>query len=97
MPVTSANVDEYVHEILDAILGKGIQIQAKAFRDGFSKVFPMADLRAFTADELVMLFGNGDEDWSIESQYYVLYFSRDNRLTCFLSSAFRSFEGGPWL
>jgi len=67
MPVTSANVDEYVHEILDAILGKGIQIQAKAFRDGFSKVFPMADLRAFTADELVMLFGNGDEDWSIET------------------------------
>lgn len=67
IPVTSANVDEYVHEVLDAILGKGIQIQAKAFRDGFSKVFPMSDLRAFTADELVMLFGNADEDWSIET------------------------------
>ena len=77
--MTSANVDEYVHEVLDTILGKGIQIQAKAFRDGFSKVFPMSDLRAFTADELVMLFGNADEDWSIESQYfgYVLYLSRD--------------------
>lgn len=72
IPVTSVNVDEYVHEVLEAILGKGIQIQAKAFRDGFSKVFPMSDLRAFTADELVMLFGNADEDWSIESQYFVL-------------------------
>ena len=99
IPVTSANVDEYVHEVLDTILGKGIQIQAKAFRDGFSKVFPMSDLRAFTADELVMLFGNADEDWSIESQYfvYVLYLSRDNHLTCFLSSTFGSFEGRPWL
>ena len=43
-------------------------IQAKAFRDGFSKVFPVTDLRAFSADELVMLFGNSEEDWSVESK-----------------------------
>jgi E3 ubiquitin-protein ligase TRIP12 len=61
-------VNEYVAEVLDAILGKGAAIQAKAFRDGFSKVFPITDLRAFSADELVMLFGNSDEDWSIESK-----------------------------
>jgi len=66
--VTSENVNEYVAEVLDAILGKGAAIQAKAFRDGFSKVFPISDLRAFSADELVMLFGNSDEDWSIESK-----------------------------
>jgi len=66
--VTSENVNEYVAEVLDAILGKGAAIQAKAFRDGFSKVFPITDLRAFSADELVMLFGNSDEDWSIESK-----------------------------
>uniref|UniRef100_D8Q152 HECT-type E3 ubiquitin transferase n=1 Tax=Schizophyllum commune (strain H4-8 / FGSC 9210) TaxID=578458 RepID=D8Q152_SCHCM len=65
--VTAANVDEYIHDILDAILGKGAQEQAAAFREGFSKVFPISDLRAFTADELVLLFGNGDEDWSIET------------------------------
>ena len=47
----------------------GAQEQAAAFREGFSKVFPISDLRAFTADELVLLFGNGDEDWSIESMY----------------------------
>ncbi|KAG2011493.1 ubiquitin-protein ligase [Coprinopsis cinerea AmutBmut pab1-1] len=67
IPVTSANVYDYIDEVLDAILGKGIQVQAKAFREGFSKVFPIDDLRAFTADELVMLFGNTEEDWCIET------------------------------
>jgi E3 ubiquitin-protein ligase TRIP12 len=43
-------------------------LQAKAFKEGFSKVFPITDLRAFSADELVMLFGNSDEDWSVESE-----------------------------
>ncbi|TFY68826.1 hypothetical protein EVJ58_g785 [Rhodofomes roseus] len=65
--VTSENVDEYVHEILDAIIGKGAALQAKAFREGFSKVFPIADLQAFTTDELIMLFGNSEEDWSLET------------------------------
>jgi hypothetical protein len=44
-------------------------LQAKAFKEGFSKVFPITDLRAFSADELVMLFGNSDEDWSVESEF----------------------------
>jgi E3 ubiquitin-protein ligase TRIP12 len=57
--------------VLDAILGTGAQLSAKAFREGFSKVFPISELRAFSADELVMLFGNTDEDWSIESTYYL--------------------------
>jgi len=43
-------------------------LQAKAFREGFSKVFPITDLQAFALDELVMLFGNAEEDWSIESE-----------------------------
>jgi E3 ubiquitin-protein ligase TRIP12 len=68
--VTSENVDEYIREVIDAILGQGAQVQAKAFRDGFSKVFPIMDLQAFSADELVMLFGNSDEDWAIESKIH---------------------------
>jgi E3 ubiquitin-protein ligase TRIP12 len=68
VPVTSANVDEYVHEVIDAIIGKGARLQAKAFREGFSKVFPIQDLHAFSADELMMLFGNSEEDWSVESK-----------------------------
>ncbi|KAI0730615.1 hypothetical protein C8Q76DRAFT_644034 [Earliella scabrosa] len=65
--VTEDNVDEYIREVIDAIIGKGAAAQAQAFREGFSKVFPIADLQAFTSDELVMLFGNADEDWSIET------------------------------
>ena len=66
-PVTSENVEQYVQEVLDVILGSGVQPQAKAFREGFSKVFPVTDLQAFTADELIMLFGNSNEDWTAES------------------------------
>ncbi|KAJ6581866.1 hypothetical protein B0H19DRAFT_1370075 [Mycena capillaripes] len=65
--VTSDNVEEYIREVLDAIIGQGTQLQAKAFREGFSKVFPISDLQAFSADELVLLFGNSDEDWSTET------------------------------
>lgn len=67
MSVTSDNVDDYIHDVLNAIIGEGAQLQAKAFREGFSKVFPIADLQSFTVDELAMLFGNAEEDWSLES------------------------------
>ena len=43
-------------------------LQAKVFKERFSKVFPITDLRAFSADELVILFGNSDENWSMESE-----------------------------
>ena len=36
-------------------------------------MFPITDLQAFTADELAMLFGNADEDWSVESKYKQFY------------------------
>jgi E3 ubiquitin-protein ligase TRIP12 len=73
LQVTSTNVDEYVLEVLDAIIGKGASLQAQTFREGFSKVFPIQDLQAFSADELMLLFGNSDEDWSNESaQLFVL-------------------------
>ncbi|EKM81670.1 hypothetical protein AGABI1DRAFT_54559 [Agaricus bisporus var. burnettii JB137-S8] len=65
--VTSSNVEDYISDILDAVLGKGVEVQVQAFREGFSKVFPVSDLKTFTADELVMLFGNSDEDWSTET------------------------------
>jgi E3 ubiquitin-protein ligase TRIP12 len=67
IPVTTSNVDEYIDAVVEAIVGKGVQLQAQAFREGFSRVFPVSDLQAFSADELAMLFGNADEDWSVES------------------------------
>ena len=50
-------------------LGSGVQRQVDAFRAGFTQVFPYSALSAFTPDELVMLFGRIEEDWSLESKY----------------------------
>lgn len=95
IPVTSENVNEYIAEVLDAIVGTGAAVQARAFREGFSKVFPVSDLRAFSADELVMLFGNSEEDWSVESNVlYVFAIYLSLMLSC---SVVRSFESWPWL
>jgi hypothetical protein len=80
--VTSDNAEQYIQEVLDAIIGTGARPQAKAFREGFSKVFPISDLQAFSADELVMLFGNSDEDWSIESAFCTV--STGAVLTCYI-------------
>ena len=66
--VTLDNVKEYIEEVLDAVIGKGVALQVSAFREGFSKVFPATDLRTFSAEELALLFGSGEEDWSVESK-----------------------------
>ncbi|TKX18334.1 HECT-domain-containing protein 2 [Elsinoe australis] len=65
--VTIENVDRYVDLVLDMTLGSGVQRQVEAFSAGFSQVFPYSALRAFTPDELVMLFGQNEEDWSLET------------------------------
>jgi E3 ubiquitin-protein ligase TRIP12 len=67
--VTIDNVGLYVEKVLDLTLGSGVKRQIEAFSAGFSEVFPYTALRAFTPDELVMLFGRSDEDWSLESKY----------------------------
>ncbi|OAG38171.1 hypothetical protein AYO21_07631 [Fonsecaea monophora] len=65
--VTMKNVQQYVERVLDLSLGSGVRAQIEAFQTGFSQVFSYSSLRAFTPDELVMLFGRTDEDWSIET------------------------------
>lgn len=67
--VTIDNVGLYVEKVLDFTLGAGVKRQIEAFSAGFSEVFPYSALRAFTPDELVMLFGRNDEDWSLESKF----------------------------
>jgi E3 ubiquitin-protein ligase TRIP12 len=62
-------VDEYVKLVVDAIVGSGLQPAVRAFKEGFSAMFPVSDLKAFSLEELVMMFGNADEDWGIESVY----------------------------
>lgn len=65
--VTIHNVGEYVDKVIDMTLGSGVKKQVEAFRAGFSEVFPYNALRSFTPDELVMLFGQVEEDWSLET------------------------------
>ncbi|KAF3029049.1 Ubiquitin fusion degradation protein 4 [Penicillium rubens] len=67
VPLTIENVDIYIERVIDMTLGSGVRRQVDAFRAGFSQVFPFSSLRAFTPSELVMLFGQADEDWSIET------------------------------
>ena len=38
-------------------------------RLGFSLIYPIRDMRIFSPEELVLLFGNADEDWSPESEF----------------------------
>lgn len=90
--MTSENVGEYIDEVLDAILGKGVQLQAKAFREGFSKVFPVSDLQAFSSDELAMLFGNSEEDWGIDSKSHYIQSASYSRPR----SVGRSDQSRPW-
>jgi E3 ubiquitin-protein ligase TRIP12 len=66
--VTIDNVELYLEKVLDMTLGSGVQRQVDAFRAGFTQVFPYSALSAFTPDELVMLFGRIEEDWSMESK-----------------------------
>lgn len=65
--VTIDNVESYVEKVIDMTLGSGVQRQVEAFRAGFSQVFPYTALRAFTPKELEMLFGQVEEDWSLET------------------------------
>ncbi|KAK4549424.1 hypothetical protein LTR36_006421 [Oleoguttula mirabilis] len=67
MNVTIDNVGQYISKVIECTLGSGVERQVEAFRAGFSQVFPYSALRAFTPDELVMLFGRVEEDWSLET------------------------------
>lgn len=64
------NVQLYLDKVIDFTLGSGVQRQVDAFRTGFTQVFPYSALSAFTPDELVMLFGRIEEDWSLESLFF---------------------------
>ena len=65
--VTIENVDLYVDRVVDMTLGSGVCRQVEAFRAGFSQVFAYSSLKTFTPSELVILFGQSKEDWSIET------------------------------
>lgn len=71
--VQTSNIDMYLDRVIDFTLGEGVERQIEAFRSGFSQVFSYLALRSFTPNELVMLFGRIEEDWSMESKFLFRY------------------------
>lgn len=65
--VTADNLELYINKVIEATLFSGILTQTKAFMDGFSKVFPINSLIIFSSRELVGLFGNAEEDWTMDT------------------------------
>ncbi|XP_071056058.1 E3 ubiquitin-protein ligase Ufd4 isoform X3 [Onthophagus taurus] len=65
--VNIENVEEYAELTSDFTLDKGIARQLEAFYKGFSMVFPMEKLAAFSPDEMrVMLCGDQNPQWTRE-------------------------------
>lgn len=64
--VTLDNIEEYISKVVDMTIGFGVETQINAFREGFSQVFPYAALHAFNPEELVVMCGQGENDWSYE-------------------------------
>ena len=63
------NIEEYIEAVVDLTLGFGVETQINAFREGFSQVFPFAALHAFNPEELVVLCGQGESDWSYDGKF----------------------------
>nr|XP_031864296.1 uncharacterized protein CI109_000209 [Kwoniella shandongensis]KAA5531368.1 hypothetical protein CI109_000209 [Kwoniella shandongensis] len=67
--VDDSNLEEYLERVLDMTLGSGVTAQVKAFQEGagFSMIFSIKDMQIFSPEELGLLFGNAEEDWSRET------------------------------
>ncbi|XP_014247371.1 E3 ubiquitin-protein ligase HECTD1 isoform X4 [Cimex lectularius] len=65
--VTMENIEEYVELTTEFCLERGIARQMEAFKDGFSRVFPIEKLRSFTPQEVrLMLCGDQNPQWTRE-------------------------------
>lgn len=60
-------------------VGQGVEEQVAAFKSGFNCVFDIQNLAGFRSEELVNLFGSGDEDWSYESKSDEIIETRSSR------------------
>lgn len=67
IPVTLENAREYTDLTTSYCLERGVARQLEAFRAGFSKVFPIEKLYAFSPEEVrAMLCGEQDPQWTKE-------------------------------
>jgi len=86
--VTLDNVGEYVQRVLEVYLADGVKAQVAAFRSGFSTVFPISRLAAFSPDELDVLLNGSRERWEVATIVEYLKFdhgyTRSSRAVGFL-------------
>ncbi|CAK9795010.1 E3 ubiquitin-protein ligase Ufd4 [Anthophora quadrimaculata] len=65
--VTMENAREYAEMTINYCLDRGISRQLESFKSGFSKVFPMEKLHAFSPEEVrAMLCGEQNPQWTRE-------------------------------
>lgn len=65
--VTVQNAKEYAEMTINYCLDRGISRQLESFKAGFSKVFPMEKLHAFSPEEVrAMLCGEQNPQWTRE-------------------------------
>ncbi|KAG7833381.1 hypothetical protein KL943_004246 [Ogataea angusta] len=71
--VDHTNLELYVDRVIDLTIKSGVRSQIHSFVEGFSAVFPYSSMTIFSSAELVMLLGNGEEDWSYETLSGVIH------------------------
>ena len=59
--VTPANVETYLEAVLEAWVGRGVERQVEAFRQGIDQVFDWRALLSFSSHELANLMCGGDQ------------------------------------
>lgn len=63
--ITMENAKEYADQTIAYCLDRGVHRQLEAFKAGFSKVFPMEKLHAFSPEEIrAMLCGEQNPQWT---------------------------------
>uniref|UniRef100_A0A7S0JI46 HECT domain-containing protein n=1 Tax=Calcidiscus leptoporus TaxID=127549 RepID=A0A7S0JI46_9EUKA len=94
--VTLDNLSEYVQLVLQKMLLDGVRAQMDAFSKGFSEVFGAERLRAFSADELDLLFNGMRERWDRETVVEQLKFdhgyTRSSQAVSFLLDILSEFN-----
>ena len=94
--VTLDNCGEFVQRVLDVFLAEGVRAQVAAFRQGFTSVFAIDHLAAFSPDELEVLFNGSRERWDVPSIIEYLKFdhgyTRSSRAVGFLLEVLCEFD-----
>ena len=84
------DLEEYVQAVLDLALRDGVRAQIDAFRKGFSEVLPAHHLRAFSPEELDVLFNGSRDVWErdaiVESLKFDHGYTRSSGAVGFLLS-----------